>query len=72
MDEIIEFIETLVEKGGAYVVDGDVYFDVSKIDDYGILSSQTIENLINGARVETNEKKETQLTLRYGRNHRRA
>ncbi len=57
MDEIIEFIETLVEKGGAYVVDGDVYFDVSKIDDYGILSSQTIENLINGARVETNEKK---------------
>ena len=33
-----------VEKGGAYVVDGDVYL-MSKIDDYGILGSQTIENL---------------------------
>lgn len=55
--EIIDFISLLIEKGHAYEVDGDVYFDVSHIEDYGILSSQTIENLISGARIEENEKK---------------
>lgn len=57
MDNIINFIDELVEKKGAYVVDGDVYFDVSKIDEYGVLSGQTVENLIKGARIEQNEKK---------------
>lgn len=57
MDNIINFIDELVEKKGAYVVDGDVYFDVSKINEYGILSGQTVENLIKGARIEQNEKK---------------
>ena len=57
MDSIIKFIDELVEKKGAYVVDGDVYFDVSKIEEYGTLSGQTVENLIKGARIEQNEKK---------------
>ena len=57
MDKIIEFIELLVKKGGAYVVDHDVYFDVTKAKNYGILSGQSIDNLINGARIEENEKK---------------
>lgn len=57
MDNIINFIDDLVEKKGAYVVDGDVYFDVSKIGEYGVLSGQTVENLIKGARIEQNEKK---------------
>lgn len=57
MDNIIEFIKLLVEKQGAYVVDKDVYFDVSKDADYGVLSGQTVENLISGSRVEENDKK---------------
>lgn len=57
MDAIINYIQILITRGGAYVQDGDVYFDVSKIENYGVLSSQTIENLIQGARVETNDKK---------------
>ncbi|MFA6661530.1 MAG: cysteine--tRNA ligase [Bacilli bacterium] len=57
MDDIIEFIEQLVEKGGAYVVDHDVYFDITKADHYGILSNQTVAELINGARIEANSKK---------------
>ena len=57
IDGIIEFISELIEKGGAYEVDGDVYFDTTKIDEYGVLSGQTIENLISGARIETNDKK---------------
>lgn len=57
MDEIIEFISELVSKGDAYEIDGDVYFDVTKAHDYGILSGQTIENLVVGARIEENTKK---------------
>lgn len=58
MDSIIEFIDLLVKKQGAYVVDKDVYFDVTKDSDYGVLSGQTIENLISGSRVEENDKKQ--------------
>jgi cysteinyl-tRNA synthetase len=61
MNEIIDFISLLITKGGAYVSGGDVYFDVLKVDDYGLLSGQAVENLINGARVEENEKKNNPL-----------
>ena len=57
MDQIIDFIKLLIEKGGAYVVGNDVYFDVSKDKDYGCLSGQTVDNLIAGARIEENDKK---------------
>ena len=57
MPQIIEFIQLLVDKGGAYVEGNDVYFDVSKAKDYGILSGQSVEKLINGARIEENDKK---------------
>ncbi|HIE19211.1 TPA: cysteine--tRNA ligase [Candidatus Bathyarchaeota archaeon] len=55
--EIIEAIETLVEKGYAYAVDGDVYFDVSKFEEYGKLSGNKAEALEMGARIEVNPKK---------------
>ena len=61
MEEIISFISILVERGFAYVVDGDVYFRVNKALDYGKLSGKKIEDLIAGARVETNIKKEDPL-----------
>ena len=57
MDEIIAFIDELVRKGNAYVVDGDVYFDVESDPKYGELSHQRLEDLNAGARVETNDLK---------------
>ena len=61
LDDIFNFISKLIEKDYAYVVDGDVYFRVSKIKDYGILSNQSIEELISGSRVDIDEKKENPL-----------
>lgn len=61
LDNIFKFIEKLIELDYAYNVDGDVYFRVSKIKDYGILSNNTLEELESGARVEVDEKKEDPL-----------
>jgi len=55
--EIIELVKGLIEKGYAYEIDGDVFFDVSKFKDYGKLSGQNTEELKSGARVEVNERK---------------
>lgn len=55
--EIIELVKGLEEKGYAYEIDGDVFFDVSKFKDYGKLSGQNIEELQDGARVEVDERK---------------
>lgn len=61
LDNIYTFIQKLIEKGYAYEVDGDVYFRVSKIKDYGCLSNNTIDELESGARLEIDEKKEDPL-----------
>ena len=61
LEDIFAFIEKLIEKDYAYVIDGDVYFRVSKIKDYGVLSNQDINDLISGARVNIDEKKENSL-----------
>lgn len=61
LDNIYTFITKLIEKGYAYEVSGDVYFRVSKIKDYGILSNNTLEDLESGSRVEIDEKKEDPL-----------
>ena len=57
MDNIISFIDELVKKDGAYVSGDDVYFDISKAENYGILSCQRVEDLISGARIEENQNK---------------
>ena len=61
MQPIINFIKSLVDDGFAYEVDGDVYFRVTKINEYGMLSKIRIEDLIAGAseRVDENDKKES-------------
>ncbi|HNY75014.1 MAG TPA: cysteine--tRNA ligase, partial [Bacilli bacterium] len=59
--DIIRYIEELIDKNAAYVIDGDVYFRVSSIADYGELSNINIDDLISGARIEENSKKESPL-----------
>ena len=61
INEMIELIEDLIQKGYAYVSDGDVFFRVSKIKDYGCLSNQQIEELNSGARISVDDKKENPL-----------
>ncbi len=58
IDEIIIFIKDLIDKGYAYVVNGDVYFDISKFKEYGKLSKKKIEDLIGDHRVTSiNDKR---------------
>ncbi|EUJ47083.1 cysteine--tRNA ligase [Listeria riparia] len=61
MDDIIAFIEALIEKGYAYESAGDVYFRTKKFKDYGKLSQQPLADLQHGIRVEANDRKEDQL-----------
>ena len=57
IQEIIELIQRIIEKGYAYEVDGNVYFSVKKFKDYGKLSGKNIDQLRSGARVDIDEKK---------------
>ncbi|MCU7892882.1 MAG: cysteine--tRNA ligase [Candidatus Thiodiazotropha sp. (ex Ustalcina ferruginea)] len=58
MDEILEMISRLIEKGHAYAADnGDVYYSVRSFSDYGKLSGKSIEDLRAGARVELGDAK---------------
>lgn len=58
VQEIIELITTLIEKGHAYATeDGDVYYDTHSFAEYGKLSGQPLDDLEAGARIEVGEKK---------------
>ncbi|MBU5485010.1 cysteine--tRNA ligase [Clostridium sp. MSJ-11] len=57
MSEIIKFVEELIEKGYAYEIDGDVYFQTKKFSEYGKLSGQNLEELQAGARINIDERK---------------
>lgn len=55
--EIIELVSTLIEKGYAYEVDGDVYYSTKKFAPYGKLSHQPLDELEAGARISVDERK---------------
>ncbi len=57
IDAIIETVQTLIDKGHAYEVEGDVYFSVESYKDYGKLSHQPLEDLETGVRKELDDKK---------------
>ena len=61
IDDIIDMIKGLMDKGYAYVTSKGVYFHVSKDDDYGKLSKKPIDELIAGARVEVDPEKKNPL-----------
>jgi cysteinyl-tRNA synthetase len=56
-----EFIKRLIDRGYAYVSEGDVYFDIRKAKNYGKLSNQAIEKMESGARIALGEKKKDPL-----------
>ncbi len=58
IEYIIQMVEGLIESGYAYEVDGDVYFRVSRDDDYGRLSRRKLEDMRAGFRLEVDERKE--------------
>jgi cysteinyl-tRNA synthetase len=57
IDEIIALIETLIERGHAYAVDGDVYFAVRSYENYGELSHRKLEDLDQGEGKEGSDRK---------------
>jgi len=59
--KIQEMVQGLIDKGHAYVVDGDVYFRISSDPDYGKLTRQSTEAMRAGARVEVDARKENEL-----------
>ena len=57
IEDIIKFIEQLIEAGFAYDVDGDVYYSTKKFDNYGKLAGQNLDDLQAGARISVDERK---------------
>ena len=58
VEEMIEFIKGLIEKGYAYEVQGDVYYRTKKFENYGRLIGQNLDDLQAGARINVDERKE--------------
>ena len=66
--DMIDFIKALENKGYAYQADGDVFFRVNNVKDYGCLSNQVTEDLESGARISVDSKKENPLDFALWKN----
>ena len=58
MQEIIDFVQDIINAGFGYVVDGDVYFAVRKYEEYGKLSGRNLDDMQAGARVDVDNRKQ--------------
>jgi cysteinyl-tRNA synthetase (EC 6.1.1.16) len=58
MPHILEMIQSLIDQGSAYAVDGDVYYRVDSNPEYGKLSGRRLENMNAGARIQVDDRKE--------------
>ena len=63
IEDIVEFVQVLVDKGFAYESQGDVYYRTQKFEGYGKLSHQSTDELKVGARIEEGDKKENATRL---------
>ncbi len=61
MNELITYVQKLIDLGHAYVSGGDVYFDVNSIKNYGVLSRQNINELMSGVRKEVSKNKKSEI-----------
>ncbi len=61
IEEIVKLVQKLEEKGLAYEVDGDVYYRLQRFKGYGKLSGKNVDDLLSGARVEVDDRKESPL-----------
>jgi len=61
VNEMIDIVKGLIDKGYAYNVNGNVYFEISRFQDYGKLSKRNLEEMIAGARVDVDERKKSPL-----------
>lgn len=68
IDAIINTIQTLIDKGYAYVADGDVYFETARFTEYGKLSGQPLEELSAGARIGVDERKRNPMDFALWKN----
>jgi len=68
INEMIILIKGLIDKGYAYEVEGNVYFEVGKFPEYGKLSKRNLEEMMAGARVEVDEKKKNPLDFALWKN----
>jgi cysteinyl-tRNA synthetase len=69
MEGILRLIQTLIDKGLAYNIDGNVYYRVKAFEPYGKLSKQSLEDLESGARVEICEEKEDPMDFALWKKH---
>lgn len=57
IQEIIDYIQSLIEVGAAYALDGNVYFSVDKVEKYGEISNRKLEDLMSQGRIEEDNNK---------------